>query len=330
MTLVTIAEVRVARSRHGSDAEAAAWVEAQGFSAHAPEHTESEYVWRQTADVEGKGTPWPLADGAVAVMARRAEIPPRRVLVHGKVRAEDLVDLADLVRSWEIAARKPNEKAMRAGYLDRAADLGMRLPFNVSEDRVSLFLRDRTAGKVTTIAETMLDTLRRTIEQSMERQETVQELAGAIRDTFEDGSAAWASRIARTETGGLYTQAGIWAMKDGGIQQKEWLSSRDGLVRPSHVAADGQRVGIDEDFTLEGGTGPGPGLISSAAESVNCRCTTLPVLTLDDDETVSRADRWAAHEERLVAAESAMAAAWMRMFDDAKDAILTKLEAMPL
>ena len=48
-------------------------------------------------------------------------------------------------------------------------------------------------------------------------------------------------------------------------------------VRDTHVEAHGQEVKIDEDFSVGSGTGPAPGQIDEAGESINCRCTLLAV-----------------------------------------------------
>ena len=40
-------------------------------------------------------------------------------------------------------------------------------------------------------------------------------------------------------------------------------------------------MGIDDVFTVGAATGPGPGQMSSARESVQCRCTIVPVLDID-------------------------------------------------
>lgn len=63
------------------------------------------------------------------------------------------------------------------------------------------------------------------------------------------------------------------AVHSGAQLEKEWVSMQDGKVRPSHVAADGQIIGL-EDFYIVGGEQ----LVEprdpagSPAETANCRC----------------------------------------------------------
>ena len=67
--------------------------------------------------------------------------------------------------------------------------------------------------------------------------------------------------------------------ESGVVEGKEWLSSRDANVRPSHQTADGQRVGLNETFDVGGTALMYPGdPAGPPGEVINCRCTVLPVL----------------------------------------------------
>jgi len=85
--------------------------------------------------------------------------------------------------------------------------------------------------------------------------------------------------IARTETMRM-SNAGAGALyKDWGVHKKEWLATNDGRTRPSHLAANGQVVGVDQKFEVGGALLKQPGDPSGpASETVNCRCTVLPWL----------------------------------------------------
>lgn len=322
----TILSIHVPRQSVADEAAAATLARSRGFNVATPAHDDANFVFVQQGG-EAEAT-WPLGDGPVVTVGR-ADVPPKRVLTMGQVRAEDLVDLGSIVPDWEAASKKTAKRALRAGYLTMGEDVGMsRLHFDTEAPRVAAFIRDRLAGKVMSIAESRVDEMRSVIQSVVDEGETVQELAQRLREHFEGRSSAWASRIARTETNGLYNQAGVWAMQDSGVvEEKEWLSSRDTYVRPSHVQADGQRVPVGEDFILEGGRGPSPGLIDSPEESINCRCTSLPILTSagDGESTVSRADLWAKHDERLLSAEAAMASTWLGLFDAMGERVLQRL-----
>jgi len=86
--------------------------------------------------------------------------------------------------------------------------------------------------------------------------------------------------IARTETMRM-SNAGAGALyKDWGVHRKEWLATNDSRTRPSHSAANGQVVSIDQKFEVGGALLMQPGDPSGPpGETVNCRCTVLPWFT---------------------------------------------------
>ena len=94
-----------------------------------------------------------------------------------------------------------------------------------------------------------------------------------------------ATMIARTEVIGASNGGKVLAWQQSGVVTgKRWLASTSHMgaddphpVRDSHVEAHGQEVKIDEDFSVGSGTGPAPGQIDEAGESINCRCTMLAV-----------------------------------------------------
>lgn len=87
--------------------------------------------------------------------------------------------------------------------------------------------------------------------------------------------------IARTEITramGGGTQA---LFRDWGVAQKEWLSTADARCRPSHLAANGQIVAVDQPFMVGGYPMMHPGdmeLGAPLSEIVLCRCTMAPVV----------------------------------------------------
>lgn len=88
--------------------------------------------------------------------------------------------------------------------------------------------------------------------------------------------ATRATRIARTEATGAYNgaslQAAVIEQDILGIElQKVWVASMDGRTRDSHFAADGQRIEMDEQFTVGGAQLRYPGDPQGPArEVINC------------------------------------------------------------
>ena len=86
--------------------------------------------------------------------------------------------------------------------------------------------------------------------------------------------------IARTETHNASQASGYNSAKASGFEmRKEWSASLGDRTRDAHIEANGQRVGIDEPFIVDGEELMYCGdLNGSAANIINCRCVTLFVL----------------------------------------------------
>ena len=110
-------------------------------------------------------------------------------------------------------------------------------------------------------------------------------------------SARWPNRavvIARTESMGALNGSRAdafqaFADEGGEGMERMWLSTVDSRTRPSHVLADGQRVGLGDPFMVGGFSLMFPGDPSGPArEVIQCRCTTL---LLEIGETVDLSRR---------------------------------------
>lgn len=91
--------------------------------------------------------------------------------------------------------------------------------------------------------------------------------------------------IARTETMRASNAGTQEIYKDWGVAQEEWLATQDDRVRPAHLEANGQIVGIDEPFIVGGEALMYPGDPKGSAENtIQCRCTTIPVIPKFGDD----------------------------------------------
>lgn len=89
-------------------------------------------------------------------------------------------------------------------------------------------------------------------------------------------------RIAKTEGHRVQseaTQQGYETAEGLGIEmKKQWLASLDDSTRDNHADLDGQIVGIDEEFEIDGYSAEGPGMFGDSAMDINCRCTTITIV----------------------------------------------------
>lgn len=97
-----------------------------------------------------------------------------------------------------------------------------------------------------------------------------------------------AYRIARTEGHRIQQSAAYdaqTAIKDKGIDiLRQWDAVLDGRTRPSHRKLDGQIVGVDEDFAIDGKKVRKPGDFGRPEEDINCRCIVTTRIPEDLDE----------------------------------------------
>lgn len=106
------------------------------------------------------------------------------------------------------------------------------------------------------------------------------------------------SRREKFQAAGVLNNAVLHAAEqaeDAAELQKTWIATLDGKTRPTHWAADGQRVALAGAFTVGGEQLAFPGdPTASAAERMNCRCR-MGVLAADEG-LPDEVDR---HTERL-------------------------------
>jgi hypothetical protein len=72
-----------------------------------------------------------------------------------------------------------------------------------------------------------------------------------------------------------YTTATGWMVANGLIVHNSALDDR---TRDDHIDAHGQTVPLGDDFVVGGESGPGPGMIGSAEQDINCRCAMTAAL----------------------------------------------------
>lgn len=170
--------------------------------------------------------------------------------------------------------------AERAGFERVARDLGR----SISWDPVLSPSTLPVAENVVAIDGATRADLATLVRRGLAEGWSSNQLQSAIQlDTAGTWSPMRALRIARTEAGiaiGAGTVSAYQSAAQIGVRFKvEWLAAKDAATRPSHLALDGVQVDPGEDFSIPigkhtGERAAGPGLFRSAAEVVNCRCTT--------------------------------------------------------
>jgi len=192
--------------------------------------------------------------------------------------ARDTVDLTQ----WEEELRDTIE----SGLLD-ALEAGFQIGFfQMGLDATTLgtgrpevrAIIDEILTRQIQVPSTILDAVGRDIQAGMREGETISEITARIQGRMDNVAAHKPRTIAQTSVTAGSSQAQQLAYEETGLYAKRWLSQRDGKVRATHTAADGQEVQAGDSFLVGSASLRFPGDPAAPAEEVvNCRCTTLPV-----------------------------------------------------
>ena len=158
-------------------------------------------------------------------------------------------------------------------------------PTEVTDRMIQEWMTTIGARKITQITNTTKEDIRRTIEAGVRDGLSERDIAKQIREIAPTKSASRAQTIARTEVHAA-SQASAQAVAEasGLSMVRVWVSSQGERTRTiadgaafDHLAADGQTVGMNEPFVIEGINGdeelmfPGDPA-GSAANVIQCRC----------------------------------------------------------
>jgi HK97 family phage portal protein len=160
------------------------------------------------------------------------------------------------------------------------------LDFNIQSPDVLEFIKREGAKLVTEVDDVTIDRLKTTIAEGIAEGESVSGLSDRIKEVMEFANRTRANTIARTEAIKSFNFGAIEGYKQTGglVDRKRWLATPGGKAagtRPTHTKADGQVVGLNDDFVVGGCLlkFPGDPAGGCADETINCRCTVEPILT---------------------------------------------------
>jgi uncharacterized protein with gpF-like domain len=215
-----------------------------------------------------------------------------------RIRAEIARAMDDMARVFELTGEVPPardhyasiEAIFRAMAIAAATTFGARVAGQGKQGATVLETKD-FAETMTRLAlsyiageairrriASIADTTRNQIVQAVARgyaEGLAQDgVADMIRAAIPSMSSYRAEVIARTETHGAANFGAMEAARETGIDlRREWVSAEDERTRDSHVAANGQIVGMDEPFAVGDALLMYPGDPDGpAAEVISCRC----------------------------------------------------------
>ena len=150
------------------------------------------------------------------------------------------------------------------------------------QDPRAIAMAAEVLNKTKGINDTIVKDLSELLPQAVNNGADIDELTDLVEKVF--GVAKNRARtIAQTTSTPVFEQGQTMAFEDAGIENRSWLSRRDGKVRTGkydHLEPDGQVVAVTAKFLVSGEylrfAGDPSG---SAGNVINCRCTQKPVLS---------------------------------------------------
>lgn len=196
---------------------------------------------------------------------------PRKKDTRTLPRKEEVPPLRGTVRSEPPNARPASEQRPPADVTD------------LTEDEILSLVQKLAVAAAITTANGTRSAAERAIARGLKQGASAEEIAGMIEEAT--GGAVSASRalsIARTAVTAVSGAATVEAARKRSAQTpqrvkvKIWWTAQDARVRPSHVAAHGDAVPLDDSFEVGVSRLRFPGDPQGPPEEViNCRCVLL-------------------------------------------------------
>lgn len=205
-------------------------------------------------------------------------------------RADDPFDLKEWVRKFREAMRA--QLAQTLPGIGNAAldDLNLDLAFDVTTPQVARFIERMAQRFATQVNDETWRALRAELAASLQEGEGLVKLQERITTLFDtwigtdpaiEGKTERAEMIARTEALAAASGGRQEAWKQSNVVTgKRWISAlQPGRSRPDHMAYHNTVVSLNDNFSINGCAGAGPGLLGCPGESINCLCTSVAVVS---------------------------------------------------
>ena len=183
----------------------------------------------------------------------------------------EMLDDGDLVENWHSLFVAFGKQALE----EVASRYDMSVP---DGSRILAWIRSQEKKHSTLVNDTTADEISKILADARANGESIADMVAKTRAYF-DGIDYRAERVARTNVIAVNNASAQDVYVENGVEKHEWLATDDERTRESHWVADGQVAGINEAFDVGGEGLMYPGDPNGSAENtINCRCTLLPVI----------------------------------------------------
>jgi hypothetical protein len=226
-----------------------------------------------------KGTKWWNPTGDVEHKLSPTQVETKTRMLDATYIAPDklVAEVGESIRpvALRIAVDAGADAAARLGVLprDQHGDGMFAVDHRALEDAV-----DQAVAVILHTAGTHVTQVREAILKADSTAESLDEVLDLVEAAHRRGGN-WVRMSGRTLANALRNEAALRSAQALGVTHMQWLSRRDGDVRPTHVQADGQVRRIDDEFEVGAWRLRFPGdpkdLPASWPEVAGCRCSPL-------------------------------------------------------
>lgn len=137
------------------------------------------------------------------------------------------------------------------------------------------FAINQAGERIVSVTNTTLTQIRKVINESVTEGFGSAETGRMIRRKWREITRWRSEMIARTEIVSASNRGTLLGAQATGLElKKNWLATPGARTRDDHAFANGQQVGINEEFNVGGENMECPGdPDASAANTINCRCS---------------------------------------------------------
>lgn len=174
---------------------------------------------------------------------------------------------------------KKKRAALKKSYLKGDSEIFE----DMIQDNVRTYLRIYGGSTITAVGDTSLSLIKELvrdltteiIDRNLTASEAITMLRDRIQSEWHRAARYRTERIVRTEVNRASNYGSLEGMKSIGVaMNKVWLSAFTEKSRPTHMDADGQKVGLNEPFEVGSEFLQYPGdPKGSAGETINCLCS---------------------------------------------------------
>lgn len=216
-----------------------------------------------------------FASNTMKVFNAQAKLVASWVEEHEKAapvkKLRDVLADDDFVETWHSLFVAFGKSALE----DVAARYDMSVP---DGSEILKWIRAQESKHSKLVNDTTADEISKILADARANGESIPDMVAKTKQYF-DGIAYRAERVARTNVIAVNNASAQDVYVENGVEKHEWLATDDPVTRETHWAADGQVVGINESFIVGGEPLMYPGDPNgSPEETINCRCTLLPVI----------------------------------------------------